>query len=109
MLTQAVRRAMPGARLSEQDSFQFRYLIAQEAQQLGVAQVARNHNVSYAKARYWASKLQGAHPDVHRGHRYQTLTPEAQLALEWIIFLLWEADPNLQDHAVVRLLKYELG
>eukprot|EP00808_Paulinella_micropora_P029684 g83428.t1 len=51
-------------------------------------------SVSYGKARYWADKLHGSNPGVHGGHRYQTLTQEAQLALEWTIFLIWEADES---------------
>eukprot|EP00808_Paulinella_micropora_P020337 g15066.t1 len=55
----------------------------------------KNHNVTYWKAWYWLEKLQGAHPGLHGGHRYQTLTPEAQIALEWSVFLLWEAGSNI--------------
>eukprot|EP00808_Paulinella_micropora_P011888 g75597.t1 len=101
MLHTAVIRSLPGSTLSWKDSFQFRYLIAQEAQELGVARTARKYSVSYGKARYWADKLHGSNPGVHGGHRYQTLTQEAQLALEWTIFLIWEADPNLRDYQVL--------
>eukprot|EP00808_Paulinella_micropora_P004483 g44378.t1 len=104
-----VRRALPEATLADKDSFQFRYLLAQEAESRGVAEAVRRFDVTYQKALWWSSKLRGAHPGLHGGHRYQTLSPEAQIALEWTVFLLWEADPNLQDIAVVRLLKYELG
>eukprot|EP00808_Paulinella_micropora_P001832 g68090.t1 len=109
MLHTAVIRSLPGSTLSWKDSFQFRYLIAQEAQELGVARTARKYSVSYGKARYWADKLHGSNPGVHGGHRYQTLTQEAQLALEWTIFLIWEADPNLRDYQVVQILRDELG
>eukprot|EP00808_Paulinella_micropora_P024352 g60064.t1 len=109
MLSSAVRKALPEATLADKDSFQFRYLLAQEAESRGVAEAARRFDVTYQKALWWSSKLRGAHPGLHGGHCYQTLSPEAQIALEWIVFLLWEADPNLQDIAVVRLLKYELG
>eukprot|EP00808_Paulinella_micropora_P017449 g78564.t1 len=77
--------------------------------ELGVARTARKYSVSYGKARYWADKLHGSNPGVHGGHRYQTLTQEAQLALEWTIFLIWEAGPNLRDYQVVQILRDELG
>eukprot|EP00808_Paulinella_micropora_P023791 g64668.t1 len=109
MLSSAVRRQLPTASLDERDAFQFRYSLGVEAKDLGVAEAARKWNVTYWKAWYWLGKLQGAHPGLHGGHRYQTLTPEAQIALEWSVFLLWEADPNLQDVEIVRILKYELG
>eukprot|EP00808_Paulinella_micropora_P012541 g22453.t1 len=109
MLSSAVRRQVPTASLDERDAFQFRYSLGVEARDLGIAEAARKWNVTYWKAWYWLEKLQGAHPGLHGGHRYQTLTPEAQIALEWSVFLLWEADPNLQDVEIVRILKYELG
>eukprot|EP00808_Paulinella_micropora_P023412 g66063.t1 len=86
-----VRRALPEATLADKDSFQFRYLLAQEAESRGVAEAARRFDVTYQKALWWSSKLRGAHPGLHGGHRYQTLSPEAQIALEWTVFLLWEA------------------
>eukprot|EP00808_Paulinella_micropora_P016028 g7867.t1 len=89
-LASVVRRALPEATLADKDSFH------------------GPTDVTYQKA-LWSSKLREAHPGLNGGHRYQTLSPEAQIALEWTVFLLWEADPNLQDIAVVRLLKYELG
>eukprot|EP00808_Paulinella_micropora_P028798 g36355.t1 len=91
MLSSAVRRQLPTASLDERDAFQFRYSLGVEARDLGVAEAARKLNVTYWKAWYWLGKLQGAHPGLHGGHRYQTLTPEAQIALEWSVFLLWEA------------------
>eukprot|EP00808_Paulinella_micropora_P019304 g20202.t1 len=109
MLSSAVRRQLPTASLDERDAFQFRYSLGVEARDLGVAEAARKWNVTYWKAWYWLGKLQGAHPGLHGGHRYQTPTPEAQIALEWSVFLLWEADPNLQDVEIVRILKnYDL-
>eukprot|EP00808_Paulinella_micropora_P015262 g46307.t1 len=86
MLSSAVRRALPEATLADKDSFQFRYLLAQEAESRGVAEAARRFDVTYQKALWWSSKLRGAHPGLHGGHRYQTLSPEAQIALEWIVF-----------------------
>eukprot|EP00808_Paulinella_micropora_P004493 g44392.t1 len=74
MLSSAVRIQLPTASLDERDAFQFRYSLGVEARDLGVAEAARKGNVTYWKAWYWLGKLQGAHPGLHGGHRYQTLT-----------------------------------
>eukprot|EP00808_Paulinella_micropora_P002580 g49725.t1 len=102
MLSSAVRRALPEATLADKDSFQFRYLLAQEAESRGVAEAARRFDVTYQKALWWSSKLRGTHPGLHDGHRYQTLSPEAQIALEWTVFLLWKQIPILKTLSEIR-------
>eukprot|EP00808_Paulinella_micropora_P021038 g19549.t1 len=49
MLSSAVRRALHEATLADKDSFQLRYLLAQEAESRGVAEAARRFDVTYRR------------------------------------------------------------
>eukprot|EP00808_Paulinella_micropora_P017928 g61563.t1 len=73
------RRSLHSATLAKQDAVRSRIVHARDALEHGIAEADRRHSVSYKKAEYWFAKYEGAHPGLHGGWRYQTLTPEAQI------------------------------
>eukprot|EP00808_Paulinella_micropora_P028593 g27719.t1 len=80
-----------------------------EARTNGAAAACKKYGVPYWKARYLEMKSFGAHPNKHGGRRYSTLTPAAQLLLEWSAFIIWSEAPRNGDYyQVMQMLKEHL-
>eukprot|EP00808_Paulinella_micropora_P030008 g10699.t1 len=102
-------QAVPGSTRDEKDADWMRLLIMREARTNGAAAACKKYGVSYWKARYLEMKSFGAHPIKHGGRRYSTLTPAAQLLLEWSAFIIWSEAPRNGDYQVMQMLKEHLG
>eukprot|EP00808_Paulinella_micropora_P019013 g42248.t1 len=102
-------QAVPGSTRDEKDADWMRLLIMREARTNGAAAACKKYGVPYWKARYLEMKSFGAHPNKHGGRRYSTLTPAAQLLLEWSAFIIWSEAPRNGDYQVMQMLKEHLG
>eukprot|EP00808_Paulinella_micropora_P012542 g22457.t1 len=102
-------QAVPGSTRDEKDADWMRLLIMREARTNGAAAACKKYGVPYWKARYLEMKSFGAHPNKHGGRRYSTLTPAAQLLLEWSAFIIWSEAPRNGDYQVMQMLKERLG
>eukprot|EP00808_Paulinella_micropora_P006478 g12361.t1 len=93
----------------KKDADWMRLLIMREARTNGAAAACKKYGVPYWKARYLEMKSFGAHPNKDGGRRYSTLTPAAQLLLEWSAFIIWSEAPRNGDYQVMQMLKEHLG